>query len=163
MKVLNDIVEKVFMFFGVLLLGVFILSVFLQVVARNYLHLPLLWTDEVAVMSFIWSVYLGAAVAVRHKKHYVVELFPESWRRTNTILNLVADISVFSLMYVMTHHGWTFAMMGFSRFSTAIGMPKAYFFLSVPVAGVAMILFGIEVLIADIGKTRTIFSGKADA
>lgn len=150
MKRLNDFIEKVFLILGVFLLSVFILAVFLQVVARNYLHLPFIWTDEVAVMSFIWSVFLGAAVAVRRKRHYTVELFPPHWKRVNTILDTVSDLACLFFMYVMITYGYTFTYMGLSRFSTAVGIPKAYFFLAIPVAGVAMFIFSIELIYRDI-------------
>lgn len=146
----NDVIEKIFLGVGVVLLAVFIVAVFLQVVARNYLHLPLMWTDEVAVMSFIWSVFLGSAVAVRKKRHYTVELFPPSWGRTNALLNIVSDLACFFLMYVMVHYGLSFTWMGFSRFSTALGIPKAYLFFAIPLSGVAMLVFGIEVLLKDL-------------
>jgi len=160
MSRLNDYIEKVFLGLGVVLLSTFIVAVFLQVIARNYLHLPLMWTDEVAVISFIWSVFLGSAVAVRRKRHYTVELFPPNWIRTNAVLNVGSDIACFLLMYVMVHYGWSFTWMGFSRFSTALGIPKAYFFFSIPVSGLAMILFGIEVLQKDLRSVGKAFRGE---
>ncbi len=160
MRKLNDYIEKSFLILGIGLLGIFIAAVFLQVVARNYLRLPLMWTDEVAVMSFVWSVFLGSAVAVRRKRHYTVELFPSRMVRTNAFLNVLADGACFFLMYVMVVYGWTFTRMGLSRFSTALGIAKAYFFFAIPVSGVAMVLFGIEVFVKDL--TQLIHLCKGD-
>ncbi|MFQ3620460.1 MAG: TRAP transporter small permease [Spirochaetales bacterium] len=160
MRKLNDFIEKLFLTLGVGLLTVFIVAVFLQVVARNYLHLPLMWTDEVAVISFVWSVFLGAAVAVRRKRHYTVELFPSRLVRTNALLNVLADGACFFLMYVMVVYGWTFTQMGLSRFSTALGIAKAYFFFAIPVSGTAMVLFGFEVFVKDMGQLIHLLKGK---
>ena len=42
---------------------------FMGVVARYFLQMPLVWTDEVASLLFLWLVSLGAAVAFRHGEH----------------------------------------------------------------------------------------------
>ena len=42
---------------------------FMGVVARYFLQMPLVWTDEVASLLFLWLVSLGAAVAFRRGEH----------------------------------------------------------------------------------------------
>ncbi len=46
-----------------------IVILFMGVVSRYFLHLPLVWTDEVASLLFLWLVSLGAVVAFRHGEH----------------------------------------------------------------------------------------------
>lgn len=155
LKKLNDGIERVVFGVSILLLSSFIVVVFLQVLARNYLKISLLWTDEVAVMAFVWSVFLGAAVAVRRGKHYVVEVLPPHFVRTNAILRVFADLMILLFVYVMVRYGMRFAIMGLSRFSTAIAIPRFYYFVAVPISGVAMVLFQTEVIISD---TKNLFS-----
>jgi tripartite ATP-independent transporter DctM subunit len=42
---------------------------FMGVVSRYFLQLPLVWTDEVASLLFLWLVSLGAVVAFRRGEH----------------------------------------------------------------------------------------------
>ena len=42
---------------------------FMGVVSRYFLQTPLVWTDEVASLLFLWLVSLGAAVAFRRGEH----------------------------------------------------------------------------------------------
>lgn len=146
----NDVIERFLLTVSILLLTAFIAVVFLQVLARNYLKIAVLWSDEVAVMAFVWSVFLGAAVAVRRGLHYVVEIFPTNWVRTNAVLRVFAGLMAAWFIYVMVRYGWRFSIMGLSRFSTAIAIPRFYYFVAVPISGAAMVLFQLEVLWRDL-------------
>src|SRR5450830_2139040 len=42
---------------------------FWGVVARFMLHRPLVWSDELASMLFLWLAMLGAVVALRRSEH----------------------------------------------------------------------------------------------
>ncbi len=46
-----------------------IVILFAGVIARYVLHQPLIWSDELASMLFLWLAMLGAAVAFRRSEH----------------------------------------------------------------------------------------------
>src|SRR4051812_49824029 len=46
-----------------------IVILFAGVVARYALHRPLIWSDELASILFLWLAMLGAAVAFRRAEH----------------------------------------------------------------------------------------------
>src|SRR5436853_5159325 len=46
-----------------------IIILFAGVVARYGLHRPLIWSDELASILFLWLAMLGAAVAFRRSEH----------------------------------------------------------------------------------------------
>lgn len=147
---LNDYLEKSLLFIAMFLLLGFVVVVFTQVVARNYLKIPIIWSQDVALACFLWSVFLGAAVALRKKQHYVVEVVPERFVLANLLLNLIADILIFVIIYILIYNGFRFARMGLTRISTSLAISQVYFFSSIPVSGVAMFLFNLENMIKDI-------------
>ncbi len=155
---INDVIEMVLLNVAALLFATFVAVVFLQVVARNYLEISLLWTDEIALLCFVWTVLFGSAVAVRRRLHYVVEVLPARFSRTNLVLQLLAGILCLGLIYVMIVPGYTFADMGWRRASIALRMPLFYLFISFPIAGIAMAIFSLEVLLED---ARTLRRGGA--
>lgn len=153
---INDFIEKVCLTVGFVLLSLFIVVVLAKVIVRNYFNMPMMWADEVAVICFIWTVFLGAAVAVRHKMHYTVDLAPTKIK-LNLSLDIFAHIIVVAFIYVMIFHGYTFMMMGFSRLSTALTIPLAYTFASIPVSGLFMLLFTVEQFVKDVKTLRGVF------
>src|SRR5476651_2804519 len=46
-----------------------VVILFAGVVARYGLHQPLIWSDELASILFLWLAMLGAAVAFRRSEH----------------------------------------------------------------------------------------------
>lgn len=155
---INDLIEKISLTVGFILLSTFIIVVLAKVVVRNYLKIPMMWADEVAVICFIWTVFLGAAVAVRHKLHYTVDLAP-SKVKLNLSLDIVSHLIVLSLIYVMVFHGYSFMLMGLSRFSTVLSLPLAYTFAAIPVSGLFMFFFTVEQFIKDVKKFRLLSKG----
>ncbi len=119
------------------------------------------WTQEVALLTFIWSVFLGGAVAVRQRKHYIVELIsPEKFPKVALFLDIFANLASFILIYVFIYSGWTFVQMGFTRFSRVLLLPMAYFFMPFPVSGFFMALFNIEILVDDFRKFKILLQGE---
>lgn len=50
-------------------LSIIAISVFSQVVARYVFEVALHWTEEVASISMVWAVYMGASLCVRERFH----------------------------------------------------------------------------------------------
>lgn len=150
------------MFISLVLLVVFSAIVFLQIIFRNIFQIPMMWSIEVALLCFFWAVFLGAAVGLRHRRHYTVELLPDSFVRTNLILDIISHVIVFILIYIFVVHGFKYAVIGFSKMSTSINIPQGYGLMSLPIGGVAMALFTIELFIEDIKKLFQLTKGGAE-
>ncbi|MFG5775452.1 TRAP transporter large permease subunit [Comamonas sp. J-3] len=58
-----------------------ILVLFAGVVARYVFHAPLVWSDELASLLFLWLSMLGAAVALRRGEHMRMTAFINNVRR----------------------------------------------------------------------------------
>jgi len=60
---------------GIGLLALIVVTITLQVVTRYVFGQPLVWVEELATYSFIWSVFLGAAVGLKELRHIRIETF----------------------------------------------------------------------------------------
>ena len=80
--------------FEIVLSGFFlcitVLVVILNVAMRYLLNSGFFWAEEVATTCFIWSVFIGAAAAYKHKMHigieFITRLGPIAVRRTLAVL-----------------------------------------------------------------------------
>src|SRR5256885_8745692 len=63
---------------GMCLLAAISLDLLAGVFSRYVLERTFVWYDEVARASFIWLVFLGAAVAVRRGAHFGLHMFIET-------------------------------------------------------------------------------------
>ncbi|MCB8887743.1 TRAP transporter small permease [Vreelandella malpeensis] len=154
MRLINDVLERLLAVIAGSLFAIFILTVLYQVVARSFLKISVSWTDEIAMACFIWAVFLGAAVALRRRRHYVVDVFPAHFRLTQRSLRLFGSLACLPVIYVLIVNGNVLVDMGWNRRSVALGTPMAYVFAAMPVAGIAMLAFSIEVIVDDIKALR---------
>ncbi|GGF70918.1 ABC transporter permease [Azorhizobium oxalatiphilum] len=73
-----------------------IIILFVGVVARYFLHLPIVWSDELASVMFIWLAMLGSVIALSRGDHMRMTAFvgmvPASWRPVLELLAVAAPL-----------------------------------------------------------------------
>lgn len=124
----------------VLVLSAMAVAVFLQVLHRYVLHLPLFWTEEFARYCLVWGSLLGAAVALKNKEHIAVtfflERFPGGLARR---LTLLARLSVALILCVMTWGGIRLVLVTSAQISPALRIPMAVPYLALPFGSAVML------------------------
>ena len=98
---------------------VFVIIITLQVVGRNFLKIPMVWSNDLSVVFFVWAVFFGSAIAVRYRRHYVLEFLPEKFRKANCFLDIIGDISGLIFFYIFIRYGYNYTVMGLIRLSPA--------------------------------------------
>lgn len=119
----------------VLLLVLLVLDVWLGVLVRYVVPLPLTFTEELARYLMIWMALLAISSGIVHREHIGVEfLFDRFPARLRRVLAVSFDVISFGFFFLLFWYGMTFAEKGFSRLTMIYAMPKGYAFASVPVA-----------------------------
>ena len=131
------------------LFGGMIVVVFLQVFARNVLEIPLIWTLDIAQLLFSWSIFIGAALALRWNAHYNLDLIPKNWTMVDALLTIICHLGSIVVVALLVHNGTIFADIGLTRTAVALGISEFWFFLPIPLGGVCMALFLIETIPTD--------------
>jgi TRAP-type C4-dicarboxylate transport system permease small subunit len=120
------------------------IMIFLQVVFRYLLKAPLSFSEELARYMFIWSVAMGAALALRKGKHIGVEAFvqwlPVRFRDQVKIAGSLLNLLFFGLLI-----WYGFVMVGatMDQLSPALLLPMGYVYLAIPSSGI--VLFVCEI------------------
>ena len=134
-----------------LLTILFTVVVFLQVVYRYALHSPLAWSEEFAMFLFQWCLFLGAAVAVRHSKHFYVDLvisrLPDRWR---TATQISSSVIIFAVAYIMIHVGIRMVVSSMDHVYPVLQLPIAYGYLVFPISGTLMIIYQVPFFVRQI-------------
>jgi TRAP-type C4-dicarboxylate transport system permease small subunit len=135
MKVLERIFDVIEQGLGVVFLLIMFASVLIQIFFRYVLRTPLTWTEEAARYSFIWTVLLGAAFAVRKKEHVVMDVlvkrFPIYLQRYISIaLNVIILISLIYLWPV----SWKFFYFMKNVSAPTLNISWGFLFFSAPLS-----------------------------
>ena len=161
-KMFSDLLEKISRIIGGVSVAVFVVIISLQVVGRNILKVPMVWANDLSVVFFVWAVFFGSAIAVRYRKHYVLEFLPEKFAKTNCFLDIVGDISGVIFFYILIRYGYQYTIMGLVRLSPSMNIPQAYFFACIPLSGCFMMWYTILNLAEDFRHMASLL-GKKEA
>lgn len=143
-----------------LLLGVLTVTVFLQVVVRFVVKYPLPWTEEVARLAFVYSIFLGATLAVRDRSHinvdFVVAVLPAPLQRA---VKLVGSVLIAVFLIVMIWQGLEFVRMTGVQVTPVMQVPFRYLYVIIPASGTLMLLYLVLATIDDLRKGRAPSAG----
>ncbi len=128
---LNAVVERAV----VALLVVLVLMVWLGVLVRYVIPLPITFTEEASRYLMIWMALLAVSCGIARREHIgVTLLFDKLPRRAARTLLLVLDVIAFAFFGLLFVYGVGFAVGGATQFTMIYQIPKTIPFASVPVA-----------------------------
>ena len=109
------------------------------VIARQY-SASVTWTEELARISLVWCVMLGASAAFYEGDNmtvdFMLKLFPERIKKFCGILSFMIEAIVLA---VLIYYGYLNVMGGWTMKTMALHIPRAIPLMSVP-AGMSLFL-----------------------
>ncbi len=136
------ILDRALRYLLVLLMAVLTVSVFLQVLIRFVFKYPLPWTEEVSRIAFVYTIFLGATIAVRQKAHinvdFVLAVLPGGVARA---LKLAGTLVVGAFLFCMTWQGIAFVRATGGQVTPVMQMPFRDLYLVIPASGGLMLLY----------------------
>lgn len=136
------------------LFAALIVDVLLGVVTRYCLGSQVEWTEELACYLLIWMGLVGAAAAFAKKSHLgldvLVSFFPDSSRRRTEIVSCLVCLAFTLIVFLYGGSLLTLHAFRINRISPSLQLPDGFIFLSLPVSGVFMLVFQLELLLKAI-------------
>lgn len=105
------------------------------------------WSEEVVLTLMSYMAVLSAALAIRNGTHIRMTAFDKYLPRiVIKVLDLAADLAVFSLGIVMVVIGWRYAttLGGRGFYVSMPWLSRFWMYFPIPLAGVAMVVFEVE-------------------
>lgn len=133
---------------------------FAGVVARFVLHSPLVWSDELASILFLWLAMLGAVCAMRRFEHMrmtalVTRLGPV-WRAR---LEAIGTVACLVFLAIAAWPAWEYASEEVVITTPALEVSNAWRAAALPVGIALMFIFGcLRLVRAHAGRDR-LFAG----
>ena len=125
---------------GGLFLTLFIVFV-IQVTARFGLNKPLAWTDELAVILYVWIILWAAAFVVPEREHVAFDLLWNSaGHRTRQAMQIVGNVLVGGLALCAIPATWDYVTFMKREGTPVLGLPFMWVFLPFVFLLVALVL-----------------------
>ena len=107
------------------------------------------WSEEIVLTCMIYMSFLSAALAIRRQTHIrMTSLDPYLPAKLCQVLDLVADLLITGFAVVMVVIGFRYSITIGSR-ASYVSLPwlsRFWLYAPVPIAGVAIFLFELEVI-----------------
>jgi len=114
---------------GGLFLALFIVFL-IQVMARFGLNKPLAWTDELAVILYVWIILWAAAFVVPEREHVAFDLLWNSaGPRTRRAMQLVGHLLIGGLALCAVPATWDYVYFMKREGTPVLGLPFMAVFL----------------------------------
>jgi len=121
-----------------------VVDVFLGVFSRYVLQATFQWYDEVARLCFVWTVFLGAAVAVRRGAHFRLHLLIDRFGpRLRHATDLLVGLLVVVFGGVLVAGGVAMWPVARRQVTDSLELSMLWFYGALPVGGALMILFSL--------------------
>lgn len=136
---------------------VFFLVVFLliSVFSRYVLDAGFVWSDELGRVVFVWIVFLGVAIGLRHRAHVGIELALRYFPKFSLKWVYFAQ-DVLILLFAITLTWLSFESMKFAMMQRlpALQVSIGWLYSAVPVTGVLMCLYAFFNVIDTLRNRR---------
>ena len=133
-----------------------IVILFAGVVARYGLHRPLIWSDELASILFLWLAMLGAAVAFRRAEHMRMTAVVASAKpATRAYLDVVATCAALAFLLLIAWPACEYAYEESFITTPALQIPNIWRAAALP-AGIGLMALFAFLRLARAGDVRTL-------
>jgi tripartite ATP-independent transporter DctM subunit len=131
-----------------------IVILFAGVVARYGLHRPLIWSDELASILFLWLAMLGAAVAFRRAEHMRMTAVVASAKpATRAYLDVVATCAALAFLLLIAWPACDYAYEESFITTPALQIPNIWRAAALP-AGIGLMALFALLRLARAGDVR---------
>ena len=143
-------IDKALEWILVFLLSFLVIDVLWQVASRYLMKSPSNFTDELAGYLLIWVGLLGAAYVAGKGEHLAIDLLlqkssPKRKLKLQMIISVV--VILFAMAVLVLGGSWlVYTRFYLSVKSSALGMPLGVVYLVLPVSGVLINYFEIDII-----------------
>ena len=121
-----------------------IVILFSGIVARYVLHTPLVWSDELASILFLWLAMLGAVIAFRRGEHMRMgALVNRASPATRALLDMVAVAAALAFLLLLQAPGYEYASEERYVTTAALEIPNIWRAAALPVGTALMLLIAL--------------------
>jgi TRAP-type C4-dicarboxylate transport system permease small subunit len=122
------------------------------VLTRFVLHLPFIWSEEAARFLFFWVALLGAAMSVRARRHFVLDVTGVAARSDRKIgpADLVPDACVLAFSLLLLVEGIGYVGVGLLRTASNSQVNMGLVYAAIPVFAGLSALYAAGNLAGDV-------------
>jgi TRAP-type C4-dicarboxylate transport system permease small subunit len=117
-------------------------AVFLQVLFRYAIKASFPAIEEIVSISFIYTIFLGAAVGMKRREHLEIDVLlkrvPDGFK---TAFNLFVAAGIAFFLVFVVKEGIVFVFDSYGQTTTYLNMPISYSYAAIPGSALIMLYY----------------------
>jgi TRAP-type C4-dicarboxylate transport system permease small subunit len=143
-----DIMNKLVGIVVGLMLAAMSTIIVVQVFCRFVIDYPLTWTEEAARFLMIYTVFLGASLALRNHKMIAIEIIMESVKpKVRKVLRIMVMLISIVFLFILLFKGIEMLDIVKRQTSAGLGLSMNIPYMAIPIGATLMIINAIAVII----------------
>lgn len=166
MKVIRWLDEHLEEYMIAILTAIMTVLLFLQVLFRFVLNLPLAWVEEISLYSMVWLCYFGCSLAIKKREHLKMEIITNFLKpKAKKIFDIISLVLFFAFAIFVLYHVTllTADILSRGQVTAVLEIPKWIPYAGVPVAFLLMLVRMIQDFIRIIHEMKAINKEKKNA
>lgn len=143
-----DILNKIVGIVVGLMLGAMSIIIVVQVFCRFVIDYPLTWSEEAARYLMVYTVFIGAPLALRKHKMIAIEIIAESVKpKIRKILRIIVSLVSIVFFIILLVKGVEMLDIVSRQTSAGLGISMDIPYMAIPIGAALMIINGIANII----------------
>lgn len=123
------------------LISCMVVLAMLQVISRFVIESPIPWTEAMLTYMFVWTVFLGASLAVAENAHFGVELLVVHFSdKVQRIIATVVNVLMIAFAWMLLSKGILLVEGNTTQMMSAMPFSMVWPYLAMPVSGLLIIV-----------------------
>ncbi|PTQ65077.1 TRAP transporter small permease [Celeribacter persicus] len=120
---------------------VLFLTLVAGIVSRYVLHAPIAWTDELAVILFIWVIFFTGGFSLPYKEHFGFDVVYDMLSlRSKRVISIVTSAGLAAVLIYSLPFVWDYISFMWRERTAALQWRYDYVYMIFPIFQVAVVL-----------------------
>ncbi len=156
----DDLKKNFELYIGGAFISVTVITVIINVFTRYVLKFTFIWAEEISVTCFIWTIFLGAVGAFKHKTLMGVDFLLQITKgKARTIIGLISNLVVFIVALTMAGMSFIYVFNS-QKITAALQISYKWTNICIPLSFIMISIYAVMNLIRYIGSIRENATGK---
>jgi TRAP-type C4-dicarboxylate transport system permease small subunit len=132
-----------------------IMSVALEVFFRYVFDYPIPELFELSIYTFIWTIYLGAALAKRYDQHIRFDIFYAKFpKKVRLIVDIFFDTLTSIVLFILFVPSIKYTIINYNIKASALRIPWTYLLLCFPIFVCLILVHNGLAIVANLNQIR---------
>lgn len=140
-KIFNNIEEYI----GGTIFIVMLVILAIQIFARQFLGMPLKWSEELSRFLFVYIGYFGVSASIKENSHVFIDFFVKKFPiKIQRGINVLVQICILGILAILFYVGIQMTIRKIPVKIVSLNLSYAYMYIALPITSVLMIIRQIQ-------------------